>query len=195
MAHEFKPPDRSFVFSGIGWGIGWRFFHDEYYRNLNECRAVISMVDERYRPYVSFGFGAYTMRWNRDIVRTIALIDQMDERDRPELYRGAGWFCGLGSKENINMSIATINRVSEKYRSECYRGLGTAVGKILGDIPCCVRLLSHIPSGYQCAAYEGLAEHLGWRYRYFLKKNPRVLVKEIPQEHQACFSKGLDALE
>jgi 4-amino-4-deoxy-L-arabinose transferase-like glycosyltransferase len=195
LAHEFKRPDRSFVFDGIGWGIGWRFFHDKYYRNINECGELIGMADKRYRPHVSFGFGAFTMRYNRDIFRTIAFIDQMDEKYRPELYRGVGWFCGLGFRENINKSTATINRVSEKYRSECYRGLGTAVGRIFGDISCCVRLLSQIPSEYQCAAYEGLGEYLGWRYRYFLKKDPHVLVKEIPQEYQTCFSRGLYALE
>jgi hypothetical protein len=195
LAHKFKRPDRPFVFTGMGWGMGWRFFHDKYYRNINECGELIGMADERYRSYVSFGFGAYTMKYNRDIARTIAFIDQLDERYRPELYSGVGWFCGLGFKENISESIATINRVNAKYRSECYRGLGASVGRIFGDISYCVRLLKHIPSEYQCAAYEGLAEHLGWRYRNFLKTDPHVLTKEIPREQQACFSKGLYSLE
>jgi hypothetical protein len=191
LISDFAPHCRPSISLGVGLSIGRLFFEKRYYDDIQECCRFIDMFDARYRPYVYSGLGASIMPVYPDVIRIAAIINQVDESHRPQLYYGVGCSIGYAFKEDIHKSIGMIDQVDEKYRSECYRGLGAMVGRIFGDVPYCVRLLNNVPLAYQCSAFEGLAGHLYWRYRYFLKKDPLDLVKEIPKEHQACFSNGL----
>ena len=133
LAENMRPPYRASVFKGIGYNMGWRFFRGKEYADIDTCMIQVDKIDDKYRPFVLEGFGAFLeLQLRNDIAGTVSYLNSIHKQYRPSVCRGIGWLIGLRFKDRFSLSIKMIDKINEEYRPGCYRGLGEITSMICG---------------------------------------------------------------
>lgn len=194
LAGKVKEQYRPQLFQGIG-VYRWQMFYRK--RPLNECLESINKIEPEYRPYAFVGLGLVLgSECRSDILQAQESINYIPEKYRPYVYEGLGKWFGLIYGHRPELLVKEISKIPGQYRPDAYRGAGVMVGSKFGqNIAYCVGLAEKISPEYRCYYFAGLARHLGWRYKYYLKKETAGLLKQIPERYGDCFSNGLKNIE
>jgi len=157
VAKNIRQPQRTFVFSGIGWNMAWRFFRGKEFPNIDACISHINKIDPPYRPFVFHGFGAFLGIQLQDISEAASYVNRIDKQYRPYVYEGIGWFTGWRFKDRPSQGIEQIAKIDVEYRPDYCRGLGEVASLIFGkDTSWCLELLGNVTPEYRPYVLEGL---------------------------------------
>jgi 4-amino-4-deoxy-L-arabinose transferase-like glycosyltransferase len=191
LAKKAPQAYRRSIFEGIGIDLGWRFPED-----MRACIDRIDTIDQEYRPYAFEGIGIFLgWKYKDEMMRVAYLVDQVDKEYRQHVYRGLGAAIGFRFSYRFKKSISKISELDREYQPYCYLGLGEVTGMRFGqNIVQCVDFSKQILPYYRSYYFEGLARRLGWRYKYYAKKDPSALVEEIPAQYRNSFLKGIAEL-
>jgi len=194
LANKVGEQYRPLLYQGIG-VYQWQMFYRK--RPLSGCMASMEEIAPQYRPYAFVGLGLLLgSECRSDILQVENSIKYIDEKYRPYVYNGLGRWVGLIYGHRSELFVKEISKIAEEYQPDCYRGAGVMVGAKFGqNFAYCVGLAEKIEPRYQCYYFEGLAMHQGWRYKYYLKKDPSGLIKQIPERCRSSFANGLREAE
>ena len=194
LANKVKKQYRPLVFEGIGTYWGQMFYQRQM---LNEYVSSMRQSGPEYVSYAIRGLGlSLGSECRDDIQRASDSINLIDQEYRPYAYEGLGGWVGLIYGHRADLLVKEISQVTKQYQSNCYLGAGVMVGSKFGqNIAYCVGLSEKIDLEYRRYYFEGLAKHLGWRYKYYLKRDFSDLIKQIPERYQPFFISGLQEVE
>ncbi|HTY44760.1 MAG TPA: hypothetical protein VMD52_02055 [Patescibacteria group bacterium] len=188
IAHRAPEERRGFIFRGIGIDLGWRFPAD-----MPACIERLNKIEPQYRTYALEGLGIFLgWKYKDEMARVGHLVDQAPGQYRQYIYHGLGGAIGYRFGHRIKRSSAKISELDPEYQPYCYAGLGEVTGMRFGqNIAQCVDFSRRLPAAYRVYYFEGLAGRLGWRYKYYLRKDPAGLIEKIPAQYRDSFLKGL----
>jgi 4-amino-4-deoxy-L-arabinose transferase-like glycosyltransferase len=194
LLNKIKEPYRPLFCEGIGAYWGHMFYKKQ---PLHMCIAEINKIDPKYRFYALRGLGlSIGAECGDDMLRADQDISEIDKESKPYVYEGLGEWIGLIWGHNPDLCVSRVSKITRQYQAYFYRGMGEMVGFKFGqNTAYCIGLSEKIEAEYQCYYFEGLARTQGWRYKYYLKKEPSSFIKQIPQRCQPFLENRLQEIE